>query len=145
MEDIFFNTKKELNLTIDGKLHTIKITIPKGVKHNKKVKYANITPNNFDLYVTFILNPHKEYRADEYDLYIRRDINLKTALFGGDIIINTLDKKCLKLYIRAGTQSGTKIKIPNQGLLPSGDLFVEVLIKIPALGKDDLDKKLNEL
>ena len=55
----------------------------------------------------------------------------------------------IKLHIKAGTQSGTKLRIPESGLprrnLPNGDLIIEVKVDIPTLSEQDLHKTLKDI
>ena len=70
-------------------------------------------------------------------------------MIGTEKIIQTLDNKQIKLHIKSGTQHGTKLRIPENGLprrnLPNGDFIVLVQVKIPKLVNKDLDKTLNQV
>jgi curved DNA-binding protein len=64
------------------------------------------------------------------------DIDLYTAVLGGEITIDTLDGK-VKLKVKPETQNGSKIKLKNKGFPVYkneghfGDLYVTYNIKIP--------------
>jgi curved DNA-binding protein len=64
------------------------------------------------------------------------DIDLYTAVLGGEITINTLDGK-VKLNVKPETQNGSKIKLKGKGFPvykkegQFGDLYVTFTIKIP--------------
>ena len=106
-------------------------------------------PNGGDLLVNFQIKPHKEYNLQGHNLHKKLNISLKEALIGSEKLINTLDNRGIKLHIKAGTQSGTKLRIPESGLprrnSPNGDLIIEVRVNIPKLNEQDLDKTLKEI
>lgn len=150
LEDIYNCATKNLNVSMpNGASKPITITIPRGIKHGQQVRYTDMAPDGGDLIVQFMIKTHKEFQVDEFNLIKRLQISLKEALCGTEKVINTLDNKSIKLHIKAGTQSGTKLRIPESGLprrnLPNGDLFIEIKFKIPALDSEDLNKTLNEI
>ena len=76
-------------------------------------------------------------------------VPLKTAAFGGEIVINTLDDRSIKVKIAPGTQSGTKLRIPESGLprrnMPNADLLIEIKVIIPKLDIPDLYKTVQDV
>ena len=127
----------------------VKITIPKGIQSGQEVSYQGMSPNGGDLIVKFIIKQTEGYYVVKHDVIQKLEISLKEAMIGAEKIIQTLDKKQIKLHIKSGTQSGTKLRIPENGLprsnLPNGDFIVEVYVKIPKLVNKDLDKTLNQV
>ncbi|MES1221794.1 MAG: DnaJ C-terminal domain-containing protein [Bacteroidota bacterium] len=137
-------------LTIDGK--NVRITIPAGIENGQKIKLkgygapgVNGGPNG-DLYITFSITNNTKFRRDGNDLYTTADIDLYTAVLGGEIMIDTMDGK-VKLKVNPETQNGTKIRLKgkgfpvykNEGVF--GDLFVTYNVKIPT----NLTEKQKEL
>ncbi|HET9825170.1 MAG TPA: J domain-containing protein [Chitinophagaceae bacterium] len=127
-------------LTVNGK--NIRITIPAGVENGQQIKIKgyggegiNGGPNG-DLYITFHVVNHTNFKRKGNDLYDDIDLDLYTAVLGGDITIETLDGK-VKLAVKPETQNGTKIKLKGKGLPvykkegEFGDLIVTFHIKIP--------------
>ena len=58
-------------------------------------------------------------------------------MLGTKVIINTIDGKTIKATVVAGTQPGTFIRIPNEGMpilrtSNRGHLFVRIDINIPS-------------
>ena len=93
-----------------------------------------------DLYITIHILEHPFYEIDGDDLYYNLDVDLYTAILGGQVQITTLDKKKINLTIPAETDNGKLLKLKNLGLHKKGenkrgDLFVRVILQIP--------KKLN--
>ena len=130
----------------------IRITIPAGIENGQTIKIAghggvgvNGGPNG-DLYITFQIANNPDFRRLGNDLYTTADLDLYTAVLGGEITIDTLDGK-VKLKVKPETQNGSKIKLKGKGFPvykskgQSGDLFVTYNIKIPT----DLTERQKEL
>ncbi|HEV8284335.1 MAG TPA: J domain-containing protein [Chitinophagaceae bacterium] len=137
-------------LTVNGK--NIRITIPAGVENGQQIKIKghggpgiNGGPNG-DLYITFHIVNNTKFRRDGSDLYTTIDLDLYTAVLGGEIFVDTLDGK-VKLKVKPETQNGTKIKLKGKGFPvykkegELGDLIITFQIKIPT----NLTEKQKEL
>ena len=127
-------------LTVNGK--NIRITIPAGVEDGQVIRLkdhgapgANGGPNG-DLYITFKIEPDPVFKRVGNDLYITLNLDLYTAVLGGDVMVDTLDGK-IKLKVKAETQNGTKARLKGKGFPiykqagQYGDLFVTYHILIP--------------
>lgn len=150
IQDVFNGALKSLNISMpNGNSKPINIRIPKGIQSNEEVMYQGMAPNGADLLITFIIKGHKDYYADGYNIVKTMQISLKEAMIGTEKIVQTLDNRKIKLHIKSGTQSGTKLRIPENGLpkrnRPNGDYIIELQIKIPKLLNEDLDKTLNQV
>ena len=134
-----FKTHKQ-TLTVNGK--NIRITIPAGIENGQNIKIAghggpgiNGGPNG-DLYITFSIANHSQIKRLENNLYTTIDLDLYTAVLGGEITIDTLDGK-VKLKVKPETQNGSKVKLKDKGFPVYknegrfGDLYVTYSIKIP--------------
>lgn len=148
LEDAFKTHQQTLN--VNGK--NIRITIPAGVENGQTIKIkghggpgVNGGPNG-DLYITFIIANHYKFKRRGNDLYTIEDLDLYTAVLGGEITIGTMDSK-VKLKIKPETQNGTKVKLKGKGFPVYkkegrfGDLYVSFNIKIPT----NLTEKQKEL
>jgi curved DNA-binding protein len=144
-----YNTHKQ-TLTVNGK--NIRITIPAGIANGQTLKLTgqgapgmNGGPNG-DLYITFNISEEPPFKRLNDDLYTTAEIDLYTAVLGGEVTVKTFDSK-VKLKIAAGTQNGTKVRLKNKGFPvykkegEFGNLFVTYTIKIPT----DLSEKQQEL
>lgn len=127
---------------IAKKKQKIKVTIPPGVDDGKRVTIpgqGDVGPNAGapgDLYVFIHVRAHEYFERHEQDLYCAVRIDMTTAALGGDVVVNTLDAKKIKVSIPAGTQHGKLLRIREEGV-PSpngkrGDLYVKALVQIPA-------------
>ena len=151
IKDVFDCATKQINVSMsNGMSKPVSITIPRGINHGSRVQYAGMSPMGGDLYVRFMFKKTNSYSADNNNnLISKRTLDLKTAAFGGEIIVNTLDDRSIKVTIQPGTQSGTKLRIPESGLprrnLPNGDLIIEIKVVIPKLSIPDLYKTVHDV
>lgn len=101
-----------------------------------------------DLYVFIHVRAHDYFERHDQDLYCAIKIDFTTAALGGDVAIQTLDGKKIKISVPPGTQHGKLLKVRDEGVPSSsgrkGDLFVKTLIQIPTRlsrrGKELLDE-----
>lgn len=134
-----YTTQKQ-TLTINGK--NIRLTIPAGVEHGQTIKInghggegANGGPPG-DLYITFSITNDTAFKRDGNNLYTNVELDLYTALLGGEITIDTFDGK-VKLTVKPETQNGTKVKLKGKGFPiykkegEFGDLFITWQVKMP--------------
>ncbi|TDP01487.1 DnaJ C-terminal domain-containing protein [Flavobacterium sp. 245] len=134
-----YTTHKQ-SLTVNGK--NIRITIPAGVENGQVIKIpghggagVNGGPNG-DLYITFSISNNSDFKREGDNLYSNVDLDLYTAVLGGEISIKTFDGK-VKIKVPAETQTGTKVKLKGKGFPvykkdnQFGDLYVTYNLKIP--------------
>jgi curved DNA-binding protein len=150
LKDVYATHKR--TLTINGK--NIRLTIPAGVENGQVIKIsgqggegANGGPKG-DLYLTFNIENHTNFKLDKHNLYSTVDLDLYTAVLGGEITANTFDGK-VKLTVKPGTQNGTKVKLKGKGFPvykkegEFGDLFISYRIQLPT-GLTEREKELFE-
>ena len=131
--------KKEL--TVNGK--NIRITIPAGIEDGQTIKIngyggpgINNGPNG-DLLITFSIVNTTPFKRVGNDLYLSQELDLYTAILGGEITITDFYDGKLKLKVAAGTQNGTKVRLKGKGFPlykkddAFGDLYITYDIKIP--------------
>ena len=133
-------TTHQQMFTVNGK--NIRITIPAGIENGQKIKLKghggpgiNGGPNG-DLYITFLIADDPQFKRLGNDLYTTSEINLYTAVLGGETTVDTLNGK-VKLKIAPGTQNGTKVRLKGKGFPvykqegEFGDLYITYQVKIP--------------
>jgi len=121
---------------------TVRITIPAGVENGQSIKLkgygapgVNGGPSG-DLYLTFAIANDPRFKRKGNDLYLNEDLDLFTAVLGGDITIETMSGK-IKLKVQPETQNGTKTRLKGKGFPlykiegEFGDLYITYSIKIP--------------
>jgi curved DNA-binding protein len=150
LTDVF--TTQQQTITINGK--NIRITIPAGIEDGQTIRlkgFGNASQNggiNGDVLLTFKINNDTFFKRIGNDLQIIQELDLYTAILGGDVEINTLHGK-LKLKVTAGTQNNTKIRLRSKGFPVYkqdnifGDLYVTFLVKLPT-SLNDKEKTLFE-
>jgi curved DNA-binding protein len=134
-----YKTQKQI-IKVNGK--NIRITIPAGIENEQTIKIighggagVNSGPNG-DLFIIFSIALDPKIKRLGDNLYTPAELNLYTALLGGELIVNTLTGK-VKLNIKPETQSVRKIRLKGKGFPvykqdgQVGDLFVELNVKIP--------------
>ncbi|MDL2256888.1 J domain-containing protein [Bacteroidales bacterium OttesenSCG-928-I14] len=127
-------------IEINGK--KLRITVPAGVANEQQIKLkgqggpgSNGGPNG-DLYLTFIIQADPVFKRKGNDLYVDANIDLYTAVLGGELMIETLDGK-VKMTVKPGTQPGSKVRLKGKGFPVYkqdglfGDMFVRYNVQIP--------------
>ena len=133
-------TTHQQTLTINGK--NVRITIPAGVENGQKIRLkgygspgANGGPNG-DLFITFAIANEHDLKREGNNLYKTEDLDLYTALLGGEKTIDTLSGR-IKLKVQPETQNGARIRLKGKGFPvyrkegQFGDLYITWNIKLP--------------
>lgn len=134
-----YKTQKQV-ITVNGK--NIRITIPAGVENGQNIKIkghggkgVNNGPNG-DLYIQFSITNNTKFKRDHSNLQQTVDLDVYTALLGGELMVDTFDGK-VKLTIKPETENGTKVKLKGKGFPKYkkegqfGDLYITYQLKIP--------------
>jgi len=146
LEDIFKTEQKTISYNLGGIHQQIKVKIPAGIAHGKKLRLAGKGqpgpqggPSG-DLYIKIKILNHPIFQREGNDLYMNREIKFSEAALGTKIEVPTIDGKRLSLKIPAGSQNGSKMRLKGYGM-PSmdgrgrGDAYVNINVAVP--------KKLN--
>ncbi len=125
---------------INGK--KVRITIPAGVSDGQQIKlkgYGNPGFNggpNGDLYITFNISQNHDFERIGDDLKTKVEIDLYTAVLGGEINVKTLNGS-VNLKVKPETQNETTVRLKGKGFPvykkegQYGDLFVTYDVKLP--------------
>jgi len=132
---------QQQTLNVNGK--NIRLTFPAGIEDKQVIKVpgqgmpgANGGPNG-DLYITFSIENNTAFKREGCHLHTTIELDLYTALLGGEIVVNTFDGK-VKMKVEPGTQNGTKIKLKGKGFPvyksegAFGDLYITYQVKLPS-------------
>ncbi len=148
-----YNTHKQ-TLAVNGK--NLRITIPAGIANGQTIKLGGQGApganggSNGDLYITFNISEDPHFKRLNNDLYTNAEIDLYTAVLGGDVTVTTFDSK-VKLKVAPGTQNNTKVRLKGKGFPvyktegEFGNLFVTYTIKIPTELTEKQKELFNEL
>jgi len=83
-----------------------------------------------------VIEPDRVFKRSGNDLYTNIDLDLYTAVLGGEVMVETLDGK-IKLKINPETQNGAKTRLKGKGFPvykkdgSFGDLYVTYNVLIP--------------
>lgn len=144
-----YTTHKQV-LTVNG--DNIRLTIPAGVEDGQVIKIKGKGGEGLnggppgDLYLTFIIENQTPFTREGSTLYNTVDLDLYTALLGGEITVDTFDGK-VKLQVPPGTQNGTKVRLKGKGFPvykkegTYGDLIITYEVKLPT-NLNDKEKEL---
>jgi curved DNA-binding protein len=160
-----YNAELHLSLSDAYKTHqqtltvnnqNIRITVPAGIENGQTIKITghggkgiNGGPNG-DLYITFSIANHPRFKRFGDNLFTSAELDLYTAILGGEITLDTLNGK-VKLKVKPETQNGSKVKLKGKGF-PAykneghfGDLYITYVVKIPVNLSDSQKKLFTEL
>jgi curved DNA-binding protein len=153
----------ELHLTVREAYHThqhtlnvngknVRITVPAGIADGQVIKLkghggpgVNGGPAG-DLYITFVIEDDPIFKRVGNDLYTTVDLDLYTAVLGGEVTVETLSG-AVKVKVKPETQNGTKVRLKKKGFPvyrkegEFGDLIITFNIKIPT-GLTEKQKEL---
>jgi len=143
LEDAYNGALRRLTMTLDGHARSVDVRIPAGVGDGARVRVAgegepgsNGGPAG-DLYLRIRLAPHPNFERKGQDLYRRVQVPLTTAVLGGEVSVQTLTGKSLRLKIPPATQNGQVFRLKGHGMpivgKPSehGDLFATADVQLP--------------
>jgi curved DNA-binding protein len=139
IKEAYSTHKKEFS--VNGK--SIRITIPAGIEDQQTIKIngygspgLNNGPNG-DLYLTFSIANSTSFKRVGNDLFLTHNLDLYSAVLGGEVTISDFNQAKLKLKVAAGTQNGTKVRLKGKGFPvykkegQFGDLYITYHISIP--------------
>ena len=141
-------------LNVNGK--QVRITIPAGVADGQVIKLKGYGGEGInggpagDLYITFKIAEDSVFKRLGDDLYVDVEMDLYTAVLGGEKVIDTLEGK-VKLKIKPETQNGTKVRLKGKGFPvykkegQFGDLIITYSVKIPTNLSDRQKELFREL
>ena len=138
LKDVF--ESQQQILTVNNS--KIRLTIPAGVENGQEIKIKgkggpgmNGGPNG-DLYIKFNIENDSKFKRDKSNLFSNIEIDLYTALLGGEITADTFNGK-VKLKVQPETQNETKVKLKGKGFPvykkegQYGDLYLSYQIVLP--------------
>jgi len=158
IREAFYGLDKKISLrTIEGKLKTFTVTVPKGIRNEEKIrligqgKPGKNGGKNGDLLIRIKIQDEDEFQLKGYDLYTDLMLTPWEAALGTRTSIQSIDDET-KIYIPQGIQSGEKIRIPKKGYPDGngsrGDLIAEIKIMVPkslTQQEKEIFEKLNKI
>ena len=120
----------------------IKLRVPRGAASGTKVRLAGEGHPGYKggaaghLYLVVQVADDQQFERKGDDLYVDVKVDALTAMLGGEAEVPTLARP-LRTRIRAGTQSGQKLRLTGKGMPKLrkendyGDLYARVMITVP--------------
>jgi curved DNA-binding protein len=124
------------------------IKIPAGIKNGEKLrvkgKGKDMGGQKGDLYLIITIASSNEYEREGDNLVKTFDVPLKSALFGGKVSVDTLEKE-ITLKVPQNIKNGQRFRVKEMGVMnrkskQRGDLYLKANIVLPIV--DELDDEL---
>jgi molecular chaperone DnaJ len=133
----------------------VEVKVPAGVDTGTRLRLRGEGESGYrgglsgDLYVRLNVKPHEFFERDGDNLYGKVSISFVQAALGDHVEVPTLDGN-KAIHVQPGTQPGSVIRFSGEGVprlrgKGRGDLFFEVLVKIPARLTQRQEELLREL
>ena len=90
-----------------------------------------------DLYITFRILPDKRFERHGDDLWTTVEIDLYTALLGGETEVRTIDGGLVRLKVKPETMPDSRVRLKEKGMPHykadglRGDLIVTYSVQLP--------------
>lgn len=155
-DDAAFGGKKRVQIQREnGQMQSLEVNIPAGIADGKIIRLQGkgMPGRNGgmagDLLLKVTVHDKPGYKREGQDVYTTAAVPFTTAVLGGEVKIPTIygDVLC---KIKAGTQSGSQIRLRGKGIVamgnPSvhGDQYVKVEIQVPKDLTPEAKQKLRE-
>jgi curved DNA-binding protein len=139
-----------------GKTETVNIKVPAGAQHGHRIRFQGLGDNTFkqlprgDLYVKIEIIEDPHWLRDNYDLYCQHPVNALDLITGCVIIVETIDKRQIRLQVPQGSGPNKKFKLPGYGL-PNyktgvrGNAYVVLQPEIPVIDDPGIIRKLKKI
>jgi len=132
----------------------LQVKIPSGVDNGSRIRVAGEGQPGIgggprgDLFLVISVKPDSIYERKGDDLYADIDVDLVTAMLGGEVPVPTPDGRRLILTIPAETQNGRMFRLANKGMPRlrgdgNGNLFARVKVVLP-MGLTGEERRLFE-
>lgn len=158
-DEAVFGCDKIINLqnqdAADASVQSLQVHIPAGIETGKSIRLRGKgAPGTGggqpgDLFLKIKAGSKAGFERKGMDIYTTVFIPFTTAVFGGEVMVETLYGNVL-CKIREGTQSGTKIRLKGKGVVSMknpevhGDQYVSVQIQVPQNLSSEAKEKLRE-
>ena len=152
--DIEANVAIPFSVAVLGGKHAIHlnsdnfdIKIPAGIKNGEKLRVRGKGKKQGsqvgDLYLRIEISPNPEYEREGDTLVKTLNVPLYAALFGGKVIVQTLEKE-VTLKVPENTKNGQRFRLKEMGVVNRqsgvrGDLYLKANIVLPSVASIDAD------
>ena len=149
LEDALRGTVQRLGISQNGHHRQVEVRIPAGVTDGSRVRVSGEGERGSgsgasgDLYLRVRLRPHPRFDRKGRDLFTKVRVPVTTAVLGGEVEVQTLAGKSLRLKIPPATQNSQMFRLRTHGLPTTakdgqpGDLYATVDIAVPQALTDE--------
>ena len=142
--------------TFEMKGKKIRITVPAGAYDGQEIKLPGYGGDGYnggpkgDLYITFSIVNHTPYQVAGYDLKAEEELDLFTAILGGQKTVST-PYGDIRLTVNPLTQNGTTVRVKDKGLPvykekdKYGNLLITFKVKLPESMTEEERKLFEQL
>ena len=139
------------NVSLNNESFDIKI--PAGIKNGETLRVrgkgsVGRMGKRGDLLIKVEVSESPVFERKENDLHMSMDVNLKTALFGGKVTVESLINDDITLKVPKNTKNGQKFRVRGAGVVDrktslKGNLYLTANIILPDV--DDLDDEFKQI
>ena len=153
LKEVMNNIEKTISYKLpSGKEEFATVKIPAGVQNGITFKYKGMGDDSIrnvprgDLLVQMSVLDCDGFTRDGNDLHTTKTISCFDAIRGCEIEVKELTDKIIKVKVPAGTQPNTMLAVKGKGmpvhktLNIRGNLLVRIMVLVPQLSKEDLEK-----
>ena len=149
LEDALRGTVQRLGISHNGEHRNVEVRIPAGVTDGSRVRVSGEgergsgSGSSGDLYLRVKLRAHPKFERKGRDLITKVKVPVTTAVLGGEVEVDTLAGKPLRLKIPPSTQNGQMFRLRTHGLPTTskeaqpGDLYATVDVLVPQQVSDE--------
>ena len=141
--------KHHVSINNDG----FDIKIPAGIRDGETLRVrgkgnTGMGGKRGDLLIKVDVAPSPTFERKENDLYLKMDVPLKAALFGGKVTINSSVHEEITIKVPQNTKNGQKFRVRGKGVVDRktalhGNLYLTANIILPDV--DTLDEELRKM
>ncbi len=138
---------RPIQVDIGGRVESIHLKVPAGVKDGARIKIAGKGAGGGDLYLIARVKPHPFLTRDGDDLQMDLPVTFAEAALGASVEVPTL-RGTKKLKIPPGTQGGQKVRVAGEGVQRkegAGDLYVRLNVVVPKNLDAESERLVKEL
>src|SRR4030065_764055 len=154
LREAYMGTQRSFKLQKEGKVRTINIKIPAGIKDGGKIRVGGEGAQGLsggpagDLYLVVNVSPHNFFTRKNNDLYCEIPVTIKEAYNGTKIDVPTFEGKVM-VKVPPKTQGGKTLRLKGKGMPELkgggyGDLYAKIKIVLPGRLTNEQKKHFDE-
>ncbi|MBC8208099.1 MAG: J domain-containing protein [Desulfobulbaceae bacterium] len=155
LEEVLLGAEKNISLRKNGHAQNVTVKVPKGIEAGKRLRLkgkGGASPHGGpagDLYLKIDVQSHSGFVREDDNLVTEKQISFSDACLGTKVEVQTLEKKKFMVRVPAGIQPDARLRLKGYGL-PSGpvgsrgDLYVKIMIQVPAKLSPEQEKLIQE-